>query len=253
MDVKDRPASNPAVVFVHGFMGFNEIRLPYKRVTYFRGVKNALSDTDANCYFPRLPGGASIIKRAQALATFLESIPEQKIILIAHSMGGLDSRYVISRLDPAHRICRLITIGTPHRGTALAEWTLKTPRLINTLARWLGRSGLEDLRRDTCDRFNTAVPNRSDVEYSSYAALRPITEIPLLFRRWAKVIATEEGPDNDSQVSVDSAKWGDFKGTLVADHLELLGWNLNRRHKSQPFDHIRFYRDLVSSVTARRI
>ncbi|MFV1997204.1 MAG: esterase/lipase family protein [Acidiferrobacterales bacterium] len=252
MDVGNKSTSNPAVVFVHGFLGFNEIRLPYKRVTYFRGVKNALSDIGINCYFPRLPAGASIIERAKALAAFLEPIPEQKIILIAHSMGGLDSRYVISRLDPARRICRLITIGTPHRGTALAEWTLKTPRLINTLARWLGRPGLEDLRRDTCNRFNSAVPNRSDVEYSSYAALRPINEIPILFRRWAKIIAAEEGPDNDSQVSVESAKWGDFKGTLVADHLELLGWNLNRRHKPQPFDHIQFYRNLVSSVAIRR-
>lgn len=253
MDVENKSTNNPAVVFVHGFMGFNEIRLPCKRVTYFRGVKNALTDIGVNCYFPQLPAGGSISDRAKVLAAFLNTISEQKIILIAHSMGGLDSRYVISRLDPAHRISRLITIGTPHRGSAMAEWVLKTPRLINTLARWLGRSGLEDLRRDTCNRFNATVPNRTDVEYFSYAALRPINEIPLLFRRWARVMATEEGSDNDSQVSVDSAKWGEFKGTLVADHLELLGWNLSRRRKSQPFDHIQFYRDLVSSVAGQYV
>lgn len=248
MEAKKKLASDPAVVFVHGFMGFDEIRLPCKRVTYFRGVKKALTDTDVSCYFPQLPAGGSIAERAKALAAFLDTLAEQKIILIAFSMGGLDSRYVISRLDPARRICRLVTISTPHRGTAMAEWILRSPRMLNALARWLGRSGLEDLGRDACDRFNAANPNRSDVEYSSYAALRPINEIPLLFRRWARVIATVEGSDNDSQVSVDSAKWGEFKGTLNADHLELLGWNLNRRRKSQPFDHIRFYRDLVSSV-----
>jgi triacylglycerol lipase len=252
MDIENNSIIEPAVVFVHGFMGFDEIRLPCKRVTYFRGVKNALTDIGVNCYFPQLPGGGSIAERAEVLSTFLGSIPEQKIILIAHSMGGLDSRYVISRLDPAHRICRLVTIGTPHRGSALAEWTLTTPRVFSVLVRWLGYAGLLDLRRDACEQFNVAVPNRPDVEYFSYAGLRPINEIPFLFRRWARIVASEEGSDNDSQVSVDSAKWGEFKGTLVADHLELLGWSFSRRRKSQSFDHIQFYRDLVSSVAVQR-
>lgn len=251
MEVENKSTSGPAVVFLHGFMGFDEIRLPCKRVTYFRGVKNALTGIGVNCYFPKLPSGGSIVERAEVLSTFLGTIPEQKIILIAHSMGGLDGRYVISRLDQAHRICRLVTIGTPHRGSALAEWTLRTPQVFSVLVRWLGHAGLRDLQRDACDRFNAAVPDRSDVKYSSYAALRPIDEIPFLFRRWARIVAAEEGSDNDSQVSVESAKWGEFKGTLVADHLELLGWSFSRRRKSQPFNHIQFYRDLVSSVAAQ--
>ncbi len=251
MEVKNKPTTGPAVVFVHGFMGFGEIRMPCKRVTYFRGVKTALTDVGVSCYFPKLPGGSPIAVRAKVLAAFVDTVVEQKIILIAFSMGGLDSRYVISHLDPAHRIHRLVTISTPHRGSAVAEWALKSPRALNTLVRWLGRSGLEDLGRDACDRFNATTPNRSDVAYSSYAALRPINEIPPLFRRWARLITTEEGSDNDSQVSVSSAKWGEFKGTLIADHLELLGWCFNRRHKSQPFDHIRFYHDLVYSIAVR--
>ena len=251
MEVKEKLTSDPAVVFVHDFMGFDEIRLPCIQVTYFRGVKNSLIDIDVSCYFPQLPGGSAIAERAEVLAAFLDTIAEQKIILIAFSMGGLDSRYVISRLDPAHRIYRLVTISTPHHGSAMAEWILKAPRTLNVLARWLGRSGLEDLGRDACDRFNTAIPNRSDVEYSSYAASRPTSEIPLLFRHWARIITTEEGSDNDSQVSVDSAKWGEFKGTLTADHLELLGWRFSRRRKSQSFNHIRFYHDLVSSIVVQ--
>lgn len=251
MEVQNKSIADPAVVFVHGFMGFNEIRLPCKRVTYFRGVKKSLTDIGVSCYFPELPGGSSIAERANVLATFLSTIPEQKIILIAFSMGGLDSRYVISRLDPAHRICRLVTISTPHRGSAMVEWMLTSRRVLNILVRWLGRSGLEDLGRDACDRFNVANPDRSDVAYSSYAASRPVKEMPLLFRRWARIIATEEGSDNDSQVSVESAKWGEFKGTLAADHLELLGWRLGRWHNTHTFDHIRFYRELVSSVVVR--
>lgn len=251
MEAEIKPSIGPAVVFVHGFMGFNEIRLPCKRVTYFRGVKKSLTDIGVSCYFPELPGGGSVIERAKVLAAYLDAIPEQKIILIAFSMGGLDSRYVISQLDPAHRINRLVTISTPHRGSAMAEWILNSPRGLNSLARWLGRPGLEDLGRDASDRFNATTPDRSDVAYSSYAASRPVKEIPLLFRRWARIISDEEGSDNDSQVSVESAKWGEFKGTLAADHLELLGWRLGGWRNTQTFDHIRFYRELVSSVVVR--
>lgn len=251
MEVEIKPSIGPAVVFVHGFMGFNEIRLPCSRVTYFRGVKKALTHSGVSCYFPKLPGGGSVVERAKVLAAYLDTIPEQKVILIAFSMGGLDSRYVISQLDPAHRICRLVTISTPHRGSAMVEWMLTSRRVLNILVRWLGRPGLEDLGRDACDRFNAANPDRSDVAYSSYAASRPVKEMPLLFRHWARIIATEEGSDNDSQVSVASAKWGEFRGTLTADHLELLGWRLGCRRNTQTFDHIRFYRELVSSVVVR--
>jgi triacylglycerol lipase len=240
----------PAVVFVHGFLGFSELRLPLGRVTYFRGVRAAMVDLGVNCYFPRLPAGGSVAERANALARFVETIPERDLILIAYSMGGLDSRFLISRLDPDHRVRRLVTIGTPHRGTALADWALRVPRVLNWIGRLLGRRALEDLRPAACDRFNREIPDRGDVVYTSYAAIRPMTEMPYLLRRWARVVARAEGEQNDSQVSVPSARWGEFKGVLKADHVELLGWNLARRRKAQPFDHISFYRNLVASMLA---
>ena len=45
-----------------------------------------------------------------------------KVILIAHSMGGLICRYLIQSLltDPTRWIHRLVTIGTPHQGIELS-------------------------------------------------------------------------------------------------------------------------------------
>ena len=37
-------------------------------------------------------------------------------------MGGLDARYLISRLGMADRVLSLTTLGTPHRGTSFADW-----------------------------------------------------------------------------------------------------------------------------------
>lgn len=43
--------------------------------------------------------------------------PDAKVILIAHSMGGLVARYYLERLD-GWKDCRaLVTLGTPHRGS----------------------------------------------------------------------------------------------------------------------------------------
>ena len=43
--------------------------------------------------------------------------------LIAHSMGGLDSRFLITHLQPTsdNRILSLTTIGSPHRGSPIAD------------------------------------------------------------------------------------------------------------------------------------
>lgn len=51
--------------------------------------------------------------------------PDQKLILIGHSMGGLCIRAWLR--DAGHdRTLGVITLGTPHHGTALASWS-QTP------------------------------------------------------------------------------------------------------------------------------
>jgi pimeloyl-ACP methyl ester carboxylesterase len=45
-----------------------------------------------------------------------------RIDLVAHSLGGLVSRYYLQRLGGARRVDRLITLGTPHHGTHAANF-----------------------------------------------------------------------------------------------------------------------------------
>ena len=40
--------------------------------------------------------------------------------VVGHSMGGLVATYALKRLDSRRRIRRVVTLGTPHRGTPLA-------------------------------------------------------------------------------------------------------------------------------------
>ncbi len=57
----------------------------------------------------------------------LERTKAQKVILIGYSMGGLAARTYLTRHIKDHKVQRLITIGTPHQGSALAKvWKWKT-------------------------------------------------------------------------------------------------------------------------------
>lgn len=74
-----------------------------------------------------------------------------QVTLIAHSLGGIISRYYLSRREPDQfgtvyrgNVGRLITIGSPHRGVDLLRLTALAPRnsLIWRFIRLLERLGL---------------------------------------------------------------------------------------------------------------
>lgn len=243
----------PAIVFVHGLLGFDAIVLPGISIQYFRQLAKHLSVSAADILFAKLPIAGRVAERAGRLNDFISRIKCEKLFLIAHSMGGLDCRYLIQRLDPEKRVKILATIGTPHHGTQLADWFLQSPSWFAKAGRAITRPAIEDLTIEACRRFNDAVPDRPDVRYLSYAGSRPIAEIPLPLRSFCRILLEAAG-ENDGEVPVSSARWGQFRGPVRADHFELVGWNLalRNRYLSRPFDHIAFYRNLVRDMLALR-
>lgn len=238
-----------AIVFVHGILGFSSHRILGKDICYFRHLPQHLRDFPRAIHFPALPSVGSIKERARALADYLDNLNVEQIDLIAHSMGGLDSRYLIHSLDSRQRIRSLTTIATPHRGSPIASLVLGNNGLFSALLRRISTPGLHDLTPEACARFNREVTDRPDVRYRSFAGVRPTDEMPLVFRPWTGSIQDSSG-DNDSQVPLTSAIWGEFKGRLRADHLELAGWRFGWRNtdKLRPFDHLGFYRQLLAEL-----
>jgi triacylglycerol lipase len=84
-------------------------------------VRRRLETLGHRVYVVRLPPMAGIARRAEAFAEQIQKIPGDRVNVIAHSMGGLDARYAISRLGLDARVASLTTIGTPHRGTPIAD------------------------------------------------------------------------------------------------------------------------------------
>jgi len=238
-----------AVVFLHGILGADVIRKAWPGFRYFRGIRETLKAPGASIHFPVVPSASSIANRADVLQVYIDQIKSDCIHLIAHSMGGLDARYLINNCDPARRIHSLTTVGTPHHGSELVHWVETSRGLVQSFARHFLYPGILELTPQACDRFNRDTPDRSGVSYSSWAGYRPVEEMPLLYRKQTRVIQRQAG-ENDSQVSVTSATWGVFRGAVRADHMELAGWSLGLPKKGikRPFDHAAFYQSLVNEI-----
>lgn len=234
--------TEPVPVLVHGFLGFATVG----PISYFRGVQKMLRGIGITPIVPALPKVGSIAERADVLARILTVHPASSFVLIGHSMGGLDGRQMIARLDPDHRIKVLVTVATPHRGTIVANRLLESKGLLAGVAHRYWQEALHDL--DPATRQRETIPDRSDVKYISYAGSRMTQELP----SWLRYVAGPIEEDNDGLVPSASAQWGDFRGCLRADHLEFVGWSLALpgRKAARPFEHLPFWRRIVVDAIA---
>jgi triacylglycerol lipase len=94
-------------------------------MNYWSSILNILRKTvGAEVIVTAVPGTGSITSRAEQLDKFLQiKALGRGINFMAHSMGGLDCRYLITHLKPVeYTPLSLMTIGTPHRGSPFMDW-----------------------------------------------------------------------------------------------------------------------------------
>ncbi|TPX68344.1 hypothetical protein SpCBS45565_g03170 [Spizellomyces sp. 'palustris'] len=295
-------APRDPIVLCHGLFGFDVLgpeTLPALQIHYWKGIAQALKDIGCKVHVSRVGTVAALKTRAHELRAFLEAGMEgQRINLIAHSMGGLDCRYVITHLpSPKFKVNSLTTVATPHRGSAFMDWcrdafgvgllhdyvnkqlddvvakylkehtTTEPPRpppenaasqtrmvqahpVVRALCSPLDSPAFANLTRDYCSAFNHVTPNDPTVDYSSYAAVTDVSPLaPLYFSH--RIISSREGA-NDGLVSLDSAKWGEFMGTVSCDHWQLIPPRVrgitSAVAKRDNFDSVGFYLGLVTKL-----
>ena len=259
-------------------MGFDELRiLPgnlLPGIAYWRGIREAYHSHGIKCITTAVPRTASITERAEVLMEQIASkLPTnengegrgREVNIVAHSMGGLDARYMISRLcpDPSlFRVRSLTTIATPHRGSSAADMLFRDigPDLLPHIYRLLSRLKIDygafsQLTTTYINgSFNPVVPNHPDVRYFSYGA-SATPHLLSIFRASHDLMDVIEGP-NDGLVSVRSSKWGEYKGTLMGvTHLDLINWT-NRLKRAagrlglveERFNAVAFYLAVAESL-----
>jgi triacylglycerol lipase len=255
------------LVFASGFL----VPQHPSGINYFRDLKDHLEAQGHETLFPDVAPLASCEERAIPLAEQIDKkYPNGDIHIIAHSMGGLDSRVLIfhNHRGLSERIKSLSTISTPHAGSPVADlFTGGSPGDENEVLELIGKiirdsglpeGALEDLRTDR----NLPDPRKQfpDIRYLSYAAVgRPAAGL-LRLRTCRALVPTHAfirevtGEENDGLVSLSSSSHFDgFQEDDLwqCDHADAIGWNLDNPLSPQ-FPHLARYDAIISSWNSVR-
>jgi triacylglycerol lipase len=254
-DPPPTPAKRIGFVLAHGFTGGVD--------TFDPAIVAALTADGYAVLRDAVPPVDSVAVRAAALATqvdaFIADNQLDRVHVIAHSMGGLDTRFLISSLGYASKIASLTTMGTPHRGSPLADLALGITHSLTTsqedallaITKVLGpnvsgeqlQKALLDLAEASAPAFNHANPDAPSVAYYSYAGFSTLLgvhapdgackvagsdvpdpgSLPGFLQLSGPIVGGLELRPNDGVVPVDSADWTGFVGCIPFAHTDLTG------------------------------
>ncbi|MCX5236860.1 alpha/beta fold hydrolase [Streptomyces prunicolor] len=109
--------AKPPVVLLHGFIDNRSVFVLLRRSLAQHGRRQveSLNYSPLTC---------DIRTAAELLGRHIEEICERtgsrEVDIVGHSLGGLIARYYVQRLGGDLRVRTLVTLGTPHSGTAVA-------------------------------------------------------------------------------------------------------------------------------------
>lgn len=113
-------ATKYPIVMAHGFLGWNRL---FNTLDYFNGIPQTLSMNGADVFTTKTSTVNSIEVRGEQLLSQIRTIKaitgSDKVNLVGHSQGGLDSRYVAS-IDP-QAVASITTVASPHTGVGVAD------------------------------------------------------------------------------------------------------------------------------------
>lgn len=253
------------LLLVHGVF-FRDFRF----FNYWGRIPYALKQNGAVIYYGSQQSAASVAACGQELAGRIREIIEQtgceKVNIIAHSKGGLDSRYAISACGMAPYVASLTTINTPHQGCIFADYLLdKIPekvqksvaRKYNAALRKFGDfnpdflSAVRDLTASACDQLNQKLPNHPDVYYQSVGSQMNCASSGKFPLNMAYPLVKHFDGANDGLVSVESARFGEHFTLLTTpkgrgiSHGDMIDLN---RENILGFDVREFYVHLVCDL-----
>ena len=294
------------IVLCHGLYGFDSrgpSNFPSMRMHYWANVLRVLRGrVGAEVIVTSVPGTGSIASRAKALDDQLQrKVGGRGVNFLAHSMGGLDVRHLISRVRPEEYVpLSLTSVCTPHRGSPFMDWCAENLGLgrfeeeesatkktslggLSPLSLSLLPSSFTTLLLSLVDSpayanlttkyltetFNPNTPDDPRVKYWSVASRVGLGKMGIFHPLWLpKVVVdgVEEGErekmkrewmasangvedlmekwkrgdvdsplplwaddrkwGNDGLVSVQSAMWGEFLGTVEGADREFLSLSL---------------------------
>lgn len=252
------------IILVHGIF-FRDWQL----VNYWGRIPATLIKNGAKVYYGKQQSSLAVADSAAELKkTILDVIKEsgaEKVNIIAHSKGGLDSRYAISCLGMDKYVATLTTMNTPHEGCDMVDYLLeKVPdglksfleNKYNTIFHKLGdtapdfMAGVNDLSAINRKEQNKKMPDSPNVSYRSYMTVMRESGSAGFPLNIGYLLIKKLNGANDGLVWEESAKHGDFtlikpkhkRGISHGDIVDLMRENI------EDFDVREFYVDIVRKL-----
>lgn len=258
-------ATKYPILMVHGVF-FRDFRY----FNYWGRIPEVLQRNGATIFYGNHQSAASVADCGQELFDRIKEIVEEtgceKVNIIAHSKGGLDSRYALSKLGAAPFVASLTTINTPHRGCEFADYLLsKIPqaqqdavaKTYNAALKKMGDynpdflAAVYDLTADACSRLNESTPDAEGVYYQSVGSCMRVATGGRFPLNMTHALVKYFDGENDGLVGKESFPWGDnfryltIKGKRGISHGDMI--DLNRENFPE-FDVREFYVQLVKEL-----
>ncbi|MEW5734724.1 MAG: alpha/beta hydrolase [Thermodesulfobacteriota bacterium] len=265
-------ATKYPIVLAHGMFASDDI-LGF--IDYWWGIEDAIEDEGGRVYVTKVNAMDTTVNKAVSFKAqvlqILAVTGKAKVNIIGHSHGTIYSRYAITNMGMAGKVASWTSLCGPHRGSALADiiaYGLPSglQNLSGAVLDWLytfvmgdtnpaSIQNCYDVTRDYMQNvFNPNTPNVSGIYYQSWAAKAKWGCPSVVLNPLWVVLGAFEG-DNDGVVSVNSAKWGTFRGVQSAawyspgvDHINMVGHLFG---VTPGFDAPDFYVDIVSGLKGK--
>ena len=253
------------ILMVHGVF-FRDTRF----FNYWGRIPKELKTNGATIFYGNHASAASVADSAEELKNRIEEILKEtgaeKVNIIAHSKGGLDCRYAISKLGMADKVASLTTVNTPHRGCLFADYLLNVipsdikNNVANTYNKTLKKFGEENadflaavnnLTDEFCQKLDKELATPENVYCQSIGSVMTASKNGQFPLNFSYLLAKYFDGENDGLVSEKSFKWGE-KYTLLRpvgkrgiSHGDVI--DLNRENIDE-FDVREFYVNLVNEL-----
>ena len=253
------------ILMIHGVF-FRD----FKHFNYWGRIPDELEKNGAKVFYGNQQSAESVGDSGKRIAEKIREICKsedcEKVNIIAHSKGGLESRWAISMEEMAPHVASLTTINTPHRGCHYAAFLLSKiskkhqffiARIYNKIFREIGDpnpdflASVKDLTVEACEKFNERVKDSPSVYYQSVGSRlnrRRGGQFPLNITY--PMVKKYDGI-NDGLVGKESCPWGEKfqyiekkcrRGITHGDMIDLNRKNL------KSFDVREFYVQLVKDL-----
>ena len=262
------------VLLVHG-MGFRDSRI----INYWGRIPKIFSDDGCDVFYGCQDSNATVEDNAQLLKLRIEAIIKetgaQKLNVIAHSKGGMDMRYAISRLGMNRYVSSLTTINTPHNGSKSIDKVLSLPkpllRLVGACSDiWLRLQGdrkpnaykvFQSFSTEYAQRFNAENPDDPEIYYQSYACVMKNSASDLIMCIPHALVSLFEG-ENDGLLTPSAVVHGEFRGVVRSnsnrgishcDEVDLRRRRFTKKKGEGVSDILELYRDILRSLKEKNL